>query len=132
MESNKKYHIIKLTQTEDGLPRKCQVLTTRPFTRLTAIHWFLLELIQSMRWSPHLIDSISLESEPDYLDIEEYKCINWNPEYLLPESKLRWAMWKIKADGRYTVPGHEDDDEYGKQTYLLAEAQLHTDATFAH
>lgn len=117
-----KYHIIKITYTVDRIPIASRVLTPSPLKHKNAVHWFLLELILAMKWPVELIDKINLDIKPTYTDVDELPAVNWNPLLLSHESQLRWAMWKMQIDYRYTVPGHEPNDDYGIQTYILAVA----------
>jgi len=118
----KKYHIVKITYTVDKKPVTSRVLTPSPLDKKNAIHWFLLELILAMKWPIELVYMIDLDIKPTITDIDEFPAVNWNPILLSNESQLRWAMWKMKADEQYMVPGHEPDDYYGIQAYILSEA----------
>lgn len=114
------YHIIKLTTTMDNNIVSSQMITKYPQTKQAAIRIFLLKLADKMRWPRSFAGKLCLDIQPTRTDLEEVIAINWQPRLLMPKSQLRWAMWKLKIDGIYTVPTPEPGDDYGVQTYILS------------
>ena len=120
-----KYHIVKITTTNDNQIVATKVLTPRPLLLRSALRLALRNIAHYMKWDrdptiPDFIKNINLDTRPSQIDLDELQAVNWEPRFLIPESQLRWAVWKLQEDKRFTVPGHEPDDDYGIQTYTLA------------
>lgn len=118
-----KYHLVKITTTPDNQIVATRILTRQPRFKRQTIRYALTDIATCMQW-PHAIQDFAkqlrLDTRPSQIDLDELCAVNWEPRLLMPESKLRWAAWKLLEDGRYTVPGYEPGDNYGIQTYLLA------------
>ena len=122
IDPDKKYHVIKLTTMLDvhNTIVGSKVLTSHALCHPAAIRFCLVKISEAMEWSIDFAKNIYLDTVPTQIDLEEFRAVNWNPRLLTPESKLKWAMWKLQIDGNFTVPGFQPGDNYGVQTYMLA------------
>lgn len=116
-----RYHVVKLTTMLDthNTIVGSKVLTDQALCHPAAIRFCLVKIAEDMEWPIDFAKNIYLDAVPTKIDLEEFRAINWNPNLLTPESKLRWAMWKLQIDGNFKVPGFQPRDNYGVHTYMI-------------